>query len=337
MVVNRHLSHYDVLGLPRTATLADIRKAYRKNALRHHPDKDSAQDATALFQRILEAYEVLSSVRTRLLYDTEQRNFTFNEAEKMRVAADQEKEHAIARERLAEACKARDSLQVMKLLRGGFANLNALDAFGKTPLIYAAENQATQVVSILMIYQADVNYASIDGWTPLMFASNSSSEENIQGQLSCLEALLKAQADPNVKSTTGMAVLQLACAHNNLIAVQSLLAHGASPNMAGDNGMTPLALAAEGGHDAIALALLDSAAEVDVPDNDGKTPLMYASALAHSGIVSVLLEAKADARATSHDGCNALSLITESLSNACLSQEQQRRVHEVTTLLAGES
>lgn len=333
MTVCKNLSHYDILGLPRTATLAEIRKAYRQNALRHHPDKDNAENATALFQRIVEAYEVLSSVRTRLLYDAEQRNFVSNEAERIRVAEEQEKDHAIARDRLIQACKSRDSWQAMKLLRGGFANLNAWDQHGRTPLIYAAGSQATQVVSILILYQADVNTTSSDGWTPIMFAINEGDRVTDDNQASCLEGLLKAQADPNIRSKADMTALQLACAHNNLVAVQSLLTHAANPDMAGDNGMTPLALAAEGGHYAIARALLDAAAGVDITDHDGKTPLMHASALACESVVSLLLEAKADARATSVDGSTAFSLTTDYLNDSCLNQDQRSHARDITLLL----
>jgi len=314
--------------LPCTATLAEIRKAYRQNALRHHPDKDKTQDATALFQRIVEAYEVLSSVRTRLLYDAEERNFASNEIEKLRVAEDQERDHAIARERLVEACRARDSWQVMKLLRGGFANINGWDKYGKTPLIHAADTKATQVVSILILYHADVNIASSDGWTPIMFTINEDHSSSAQEQASCMQGLLNAQADANVKSKTGMTALQLACAHDNLNAVQSLLAHSANPNIAGDNGMTPLALASEGGHEAIARALLEVGASVGVPDLDGTTPLMYAAALAHEDLVALLLEAKADASATSVIGCDALHMTSQSSSNASFG-----RVSVVTNLL----
>jgi curved DNA-binding protein len=64
--------YYDVLGIPRSATSADIKKAYRKLARKHHPDlqpPESRAQATARFQEINEAHEVLSDPEKRAKYD----------------------------------------------------------------------------------------------------------------------------------------------------------------------------------------------------------------------------------------------------------------------------
>lgn len=47
---------YDVLGVSSTASLADVKKAYRHKARQHHPDTDKSPGATAKMQRINEAY-----------------------------------------------------------------------------------------------------------------------------------------------------------------------------------------------------------------------------------------------------------------------------------------
>ena len=53
---------YGILGLTSDATLADVKKAYRKLARQHHPDRNNA-DPVAIdrFRRITEAYEYLSA------------------------------------------------------------------------------------------------------------------------------------------------------------------------------------------------------------------------------------------------------------------------------------
>jgi DnaJ-class molecular chaperone len=64
--------YYEVLGVAREADADVIKKAYRKLALKHHPDRHQGQDkgpAEERFKRISEAYEVLSDPEKRSLYD----------------------------------------------------------------------------------------------------------------------------------------------------------------------------------------------------------------------------------------------------------------------------
>lgn len=63
--------YYKVLGITKSATDDDIRKAYRKLAIRWHPDKnpENQAEATEKFKLIAEAYEVLSDVNKRYEYD----------------------------------------------------------------------------------------------------------------------------------------------------------------------------------------------------------------------------------------------------------------------------
>src|SRR5271170_720029 len=63
--------YYEVLGVTKTATADEIRKAFRKLARQHHPDvaKDKKK-AEEKFKEINEAYEVLSDPEKRKKYDT---------------------------------------------------------------------------------------------------------------------------------------------------------------------------------------------------------------------------------------------------------------------------
>jgi len=68
------ITHYDVLGIDaETATSKDIRRAYLKQSLANHPDKnlDDVEGAKSRFVRIGEAYEVLSDPSRRAQYDRE--------------------------------------------------------------------------------------------------------------------------------------------------------------------------------------------------------------------------------------------------------------------------
>lgn len=62
--------YYEILGISKSATAADIKKAYRKKALQHHPDKNPGNnEAEAMFKKAAEAYEVLSDPNKRSRYD----------------------------------------------------------------------------------------------------------------------------------------------------------------------------------------------------------------------------------------------------------------------------
>ena len=63
---------YAVLGVPRDATAAQIKQAYRRLALRTHPDVNKAPDAQAKFATIAAAYAVLSDPAERAKYDRQQ-------------------------------------------------------------------------------------------------------------------------------------------------------------------------------------------------------------------------------------------------------------------------
>lgn len=61
--------YYKTLGVTKSATEDEIKKAYRKLALKFHPDKNKAPDAEEKFKAIAEAYDVLADKKKRDIYD----------------------------------------------------------------------------------------------------------------------------------------------------------------------------------------------------------------------------------------------------------------------------
>lgn len=61
--------YYKLLGVSRSASGADIKKAYRKLSLKYHPDKNPSPEAATKFAEISNAYDVLSDDEKREAYN----------------------------------------------------------------------------------------------------------------------------------------------------------------------------------------------------------------------------------------------------------------------------
>ena len=67
------IDYYKILELSKNASDKDIKKAYRKLAVQHHPDRNigNEEESTIKFREISEAYEVLSDEGLRRDYDNQ--------------------------------------------------------------------------------------------------------------------------------------------------------------------------------------------------------------------------------------------------------------------------
>src|ERR1700751_3075648 len=62
--------YYEVLGVGRSCNEADLKSAFRKLAMEHHPDRNNGcEDAAGRFKEINEAYSILSDPNKRASYD----------------------------------------------------------------------------------------------------------------------------------------------------------------------------------------------------------------------------------------------------------------------------
>ncbi len=67
--MDKNLDLYEVLGVRKTASLPEIKKAYRQLVSQFHPDKNPDPQARNKFEAIQKAYDTLSDPKTRYEYD----------------------------------------------------------------------------------------------------------------------------------------------------------------------------------------------------------------------------------------------------------------------------
>ncbi|KAM9361432.1 dnaJ homolog subfamily B member 9-like isoform 1-T2 [Symphorus nematophorus] len=82
-------NYYETLNVEPTATDSQIKKNFRKLAIKYHPDKNKSTDAEKAFREIAEAYKVLSNQEQRRLYDSMGHEAFLNKDD----AVDSEDEH----------------------------------------------------------------------------------------------------------------------------------------------------------------------------------------------------------------------------------------------------
>jgi ankyrin repeat protein len=161
----------------------------------------------------------------------------------------------------------------------------------KTLLIMACRHGYVKVVQdILQLIPQHIPASSLEegdvgGWTALHYAV-------LEGHEEVVNLLLRAGAQANCETTSGITPLMLASMEGRVDWVRMLLPHLAVSDL--DHsfayGRTALYFAADGGHEEVTDLLLSHGAHASPRDHIGLTPLMHASCRGHLGVVQILLQ-----------------------------------------------
>lgn len=219
---------------------------------------------------------------------------------------------------LFEAVKGNDIDRVRELVEGKYADVNAKDNKGKTPLYYATEKGYIEVVKLLVrakaiIYYYVINIAKEKGFAEIVNILCDQEEKNNKlywaaekGNLSGVEEAIKSGADINSKNMLNLTSLHIASIESHSEVVKFLLDHGAEINVIDQFGCTPLLYTAYYGNSELAKLFLEHGAYLNIADRDGDTSLHAATSKGHSKVVELLLERGADVNAVNNHGNTAM-------------------------------
>ncbi len=217
---------------------------------------------------------------------------------------------------IAAAARDADVGAVKKMIASG-ADVNAPEADGTSALLWAAYQQAPEIVSVLLQAGANPNTANRFGMTPLLQASR-------YGDVATIDLLLKGGADLSAATRDGETPLMAAARAGSVDAVKLLIEHGADVNAQEARwDQTALMWAAAEGHLDVVDTLLKAGANPNLkarvtdlskrtPRTDfpsgGFTALMWAARDGNEALVRRLVEGGTDINLTDGDGETALVL-----------------------------
>lgn len=184
------------------------------------------------------------------------------------------------------ACKNGQKGVVEAFVKKGGIHYDKRDANGNTPLFYASQKGARDIVKVLIENGADVSLANNQSMTPLHAASKTGNKEIIT-------ILTKAGADINTTDKEGKTPLIYAVSAGKSEVTRQLLTLGADKTVKDNNNHNALDYATSGGLRDI-IALLTDETEMNQKDNYGNTPLHQAVAAGQSEVVIALLNQSKD-------------------------------------------
>ncbi len=190
--------------------------------------------------------------------------------------------------------------EIKRLIELG-ADINAATKEGATPLIFAVANNQTESVKTLLTFNPIIDKVTTNYETPLLLAVKNNNFE-------IAEILIRAGADVDLPDTRGATPLHYASLYGYLNFVDMLMYYDASVDEKSDDGTTPLLASIWAGNTEVADLLLQNGANPSESDNDGYTPFLMASMYGDTLLMNMLYKKGIDIYASNKANHNALTL-----------------------------
>ncbi|MBU0728645.1 MAG: ankyrin repeat domain-containing protein [Proteobacteria bacterium] len=191
-------------------------------------------------------------------------------------------------------------IEIARILIESGADINASDKYG-TPLILAIKGHFKGTARLLLEKGASIHLSNAFGQTPLMWAAR-------EDEIDFVELFLEQGADPSLRSKDGASPLMSAALGGNPDIVNLLLQKGADPHATDDRGITVLMYAAAGGDSDLLNILFEKGVDLNVADKRGFTALMTAADRGEEELVKLFLDKGASPAAKTQDGHTALGI-----------------------------
>jgi ankyrin repeat protein len=198
-----------------------------------------------------------------------------------------------------------DRAGLEKVVEAGEIDVTTPDAYGRSPLHWAARAGRNECCSYLISIDLDKNAADAAGMTPLLHAAQNGMETTVK-------LLVDSGCDANSLDSNGNSAMHFAVSKGILGMVQNLKESGVSVLLQNKSGFTPTHVSSQNGQLVITryLAKILDANDLDTANESGNTPLHIASACGFGNICKVLLECGCDASKTNRDGLKPADIAT---------------------------
>ncbi|CAE8616445.1 unnamed protein product [Polarella glacialis] len=171
-------------------------------------------------------------------------------------------------------------VKVLQLLKEAGADLRIPDENGKTPAHYAARNGHVKVLQLLREAGVDLGAADAEDRTPAHYAANN-------GQVEVLQLLREAGVDLEARKTDGFTLAHYAARSGHVKVLQLLREAGSDLKATDTDGFTPAHYAAQNGHAEVLQLLREAGAGLEVTrtNTDGFTPSRHAAQNGHAEVL----------------------------------------------------